>query len=122
MRPAYNRCSKSTRLEVTKNDPPDILVRTPNHPERPLQVLVAQSLFRLSRLQASPEFKGIKTWLLVVPALEDGFKPALNSKGLRLYAPLRSFCARLQASPEFKGIKTSTSSRISPKISASSQP
>ena len=34
-------------------------------------------------LQASPEFKGIKTCSLNNPLVCAGFKPALNSKGLR---------------------------------------
>ena len=37
-------------------------------------------------LQASPEFKGIKTQTRRGNILEKGFKPALNSKGLRLSA------------------------------------
>ena len=60
------------------------------------------------RLQASPEFKGIKTAYhprQVVAA--PGFKPALNSKGLRPdRAANVTIDSSLQASPEFKGIKT----------------
>ena len=81
-------------------------------------------------LQASPEFKGIKTGqtgnagrtVRFKPALNSkglrpifelypswlmSFKPALNSKGLRrveLYH--QNLDRELQASPEFKGIKT----------------
>ena len=81
-------------------------------------------------LQASPEFKGIKTVLRGLsrrcsgskPALNSkglrrtahrcvdqlhGSKPALNSKGLRRIGEVSpSICLVLQASPEFKGIKT----------------
>ncbi len=59
-------------------------------------------------LQASPEFKGIKTPVLErVLALDVGFKPALNSKGLRLRLSNDAIEeTKLQASPEFKGIKT----------------
>ena len=60
-------------------------------------------------LQASPEFKGIKTKTLRLPvALQSRFKPALNSKGLRpMRCSLYLHDFSLQASPEFKGIKTS---------------
>jgi len=82
-------------------------------------------------LQASPEFKGIKTSSVFANAFQGvGFKPALNSKGLRLFElayflwrcgfkpalnskglrpnkiPGDINSPRLQASPEFKGIKT----------------
>ncbi len=82
-------------------------------------------------LQASPDFKGIKTRMAaaVWPALmrfkpaliskglrqlnggdfegKPCFKPALISKGLRLGDVERCHAARvLQASPDFKGIKT----------------
>ena len=59
-------------------------------------------------LQASPEFKGIKTKTLRLPvALQSRFKPALNSKGLRpMRCSLYLHDFSLQASPEFKGIKT----------------
>ncbi len=36
----------------------------------------------------------------------EGFKPALNSKGLRREQRATMFDDLLQASPEFKGIKT----------------
>ena len=89
-------------------------------------------------LQASPEFKGIKTrHLHGVPPAHAGSKPALNSKGLRRILPMlfkpygRSKPAlnskglrhatiisssrwRLQASPEFKGIKTMRVTSVSP--------
>ncbi len=58
-------------------------------------------------LQASPEFKGIKTLVDGRGDAAMGSKPALNSKGLRLFSQLKGddhFV--LQASPEFKGIKT----------------
>ena len=81
------------------------------------------------RLQASPDFKGIKTAPVeklriarrFKPALISkglrpscppfhrrwGFKPALISKGLRRIYHNRNFpTIRLQASPDFKGIKT----------------
>ena len=59
-------------------------------------------------LQASPEFKGIKTAASGVFAMVKSFKPALNSKGLRPCAcSLPKHRRWLQASPEFKGIKTS---------------
>ena len=35
-------------------------------------------------LQASPEFKGIKTLNAAIQVNSGSFKPALNSKGLRL--------------------------------------
>ena len=59
------------------------------------------------RLQASPEFKGIKTYDLEALDHIDSSKPAMNSKGLR-QAASRSLAIEdeLQASPEFKGIKT----------------
>ena len=58
-------------------------------------------------LQASPEFKGIKTAASGVFAMVKSFKPALNSKGLRPCAcSLPKHRRWLQASPEFKGIKT----------------
>ena len=82
-------------------------------------------------LQASPDFKGIKTARRIESARRWRFKPALISKGLRRTAPsaqrrpaigfkpaliskgLRpDYCANvtdgtvLQASPDFKGIKT----------------
>ena len=67
----------------------------------------------VSRLQASPEFKGIKTD--AGPHLAEPlgrFKPALNSKGLRqVNAGGDGLFAALQASPEFKGIKTSSQDR-----------
>ena len=122
MRPAYNGCSKSTRLEVTKNDPPDILVRTPNHPERPLQVLVAQRLFRLRSFKPALNSKGLRR-NLHNHGTSIRFKPALNSKGLRLQF-LASFnkVSLLQASPEFKGIKTAIAPDGSVMPAASSQP
>ena len=60
-----------------------------------------------NKLQASPEFKGIKTRPAARRAVSPRFKPALNSKGLRRArrAP-KPDTATLQASPEFKGIKT----------------
>ena len=57
-------------------------------------------------LQASPEFKGIKTYTRATPRHKFSFKPALNSKGLRLDFSELSERLMLQASPEFKGIKT----------------
>jgi len=57
-------------------------------------------------LQASPEFKGIKTSAICASDSGSRFKPALNSKGLRLSAPASARFFPLQASPEFKGIKT----------------
>ena len=80
-------------------------------------------------LQASPEFKGIKTQNHRQGRQTQCFKPALNSKGLRrnwLRSPRKINCFKpalnskglrrglghpccawqLQASPEFKGIKT----------------
>ena len=57
-------------------------------------------------LQASPEFKGIKTEGAVGSGKARGFKPALNSKGLRQMASVPAVPTPLQASPEFKGIKT----------------
>ena len=61
----------------------------------------------IPRLQASPDFKGIKTLIGAVFGAVHGFKPALISKGLRLdaLAQLHLHMA-LQASPDFKGIKT----------------
>ena len=58
------------------------------------------------RLQASPEFKGIKTAVPLKLAMVLRFKPALNSKGLRQMPPYGRQPIPLQASPEFKGIKT----------------
>ena len=63
-------------------------------------------------LQASPEFKGIKTAGVKSYHVRMCFKPALNSKGLRL--TVQSFVIKsqaLQASPEFKGIKTRCAKR-----------
>ena len=61
-------------------------------------------------LQASPDFKGIKTGQLARATVEQSFKPALISKGLR---PKRLYdfdsLSVLQASPDFKGIKTRSS-------------
>ena len=66
-------------------------------------------------LQASPDFKGIKTENQVNILLHCCFKPALISKGLRRRARrwLRKW-RRLQASPDFKGIKTSSPARSAP--------
>ena len=61
---------------------------------------------RALRLQASPEFKGIKTRVVYVLCNNYSFKPALNSKGLRLVSATKKNAIELQASPEFKGIKT----------------
>ncbi len=93
-------------------------------------------------LQASPEFKGIKTPSMhyphrkcFKPALNskglrrlnvrkaialDRFKPALNSKGLRRSWRRIYRCLSLQASPEFKGIKTwSAHDTVSRRLQAS---
>ena len=64
-------------------------------------------LTRCFVLQASPEFKGIKTVFGVLLVNLCRFKPALNSKGLRrAHAAQFLQTPPLQASPEFKGIKT----------------
>ena len=72
-----------------------------------LRPMRCSAAMRALELQASPEFKGIKTWTLSWARARMRFKPALNSKGLRL---CRSSTVvrhlQLQASPEFKGIKT----------------
>ncbi len=99
-------------------------------------------------LQASPDFKGIKTPAgYSIRPLELRFKPALISKGLRLsigrwasYGRLRFKPALiskglrlntialqlaivgLQASPDFKGIKTGFRDIQNPQLEASSQP
>ena len=65
-------------------------------------------IYRACWLQASPEFKGIKTLALTCELWHrTGSKPALNSKGLR-HSDVQRGAAHngLQASPEFKGIKT----------------
>ena len=67
------------------------------------------ALLNASLLQASPDFKGIKTRPACAHRSPWRFKPALISKGLRpssWWRTLRGF--RLQASPDFKGIKTLT--------------
>ena len=78
--------------------------------------------YSLKKLQASPEFKGIKTALPSSVRRFWGFKPALNSKGLRppAWLPLWNSIG-LQASPEFKGIKTWPCSNVSriPRLQAS---
>ena len=63
-------------------------------------------------LQASPDFKGIKTTARTRCALYlVSFKPALISKGLRRSHRDGHFQHPLQASPDFKGIKTHCLSR-----------
>jgi len=62
-------------------------------------------------LQASPEFKGIKTLTVSHASTLTRFKPALNSKGLRPSSLMVFIASSLQASPEFKGIKTSQPGR-----------
>ena len=60
-----------------------------------------------AQLQASPDFKGIKTLQAACfPTRRLGFKPALISKGLRLDLEHVASLHLLQASPDFKGIKT----------------
>jgi len=61
----------------------------------------------LLQLQASPDFKGIKTRRVQSLQCLSCFKPALISKGLRLAAGGHLGAdALLLASPNFKGIKT----------------
>ena len=73
-------------------------------------------------LQASPEFKGIKTPFLQKRTAPACFKPALNSKGLRLPDTISADIYVLQASPEFKGIKTTPEEQKEFDYCASSQP
>ena len=73
-------------------------------------------------LQASPEFKGIKT----NPWPWAGQRPRLQAspefKGIKTAECLHpAQCFELQASPEFKGIKTSRA-ESAPIKAASSQP
>ena len=66
--------------------------------------------------------KGLRPW---VPLADyDGlrFKPALNSKGLRLGFVEVHGVLGLQASPEFKGIKTNQCLKVVEIVCASSQP
>ena len=57
-------------------------------------------------LQASPEFKGIKTWHRAAPA-RSRLQASPEFKGIKTIAHVQGLRrSRLQASPEFKGIKT----------------
>ena len=67
---------------------------------------------RTIRLQASPDFKGIKTWRPWRACWQRCFKPALISKGLRPAGKLIVDAISLQASPDFKGIKTCSHNSI----------
>ncbi len=73
-------------------------------------------------LQASPDFKGIKTENQVNILLHCCFKPALISKGLRPQSVNCRIAALVQASPDFKGIKTARPAMASQMAAASSQP
>ena len=80
--------------------------------------------FALAALQASPEFKGIKTSSAIEKRLHfGGFKPALNSKGLRPQAAAATK-ARVRFKPALnsKGLRLPRGFRYCVRAGASSQP
>ena len=61
------------------------------------------------RFKPALNSKGLRLEAVAKLSRPNGFKPALNSKGLRHFFGGNGLsCLPLQASPEFKGIKTFT--------------
>ena len=73
-------------------------------------------------LQASPEFKGIKTPCVLTFELQQ-LQASPEFKGIKTNScpPLPNIVA-LQASPEFKGIKTVLTFELQQQVNAPSQP
>jgi len=73
-------------------------------------------------LQASPDFKGIKTIDRAAPAAASGFKPALISKGLRLVEHAAALAVDgFKPALISKGLRLDFD-RVGQSIEASSQP